>query len=154
MHPLPRKEKEEKKSTTFKGGLRRCTESAPQARWLLTTGIGGGEVEWGNWGGGTEGGVVMDNMAGVTWYEVRGASLLTRNQKLQAGEGMYRLRRRAAFRSTKPSGRMEARSLRRTDPVRFFQARIRRRSTCLAVEECDFRWGLDWFGMMRDGIDV
>ena len=40
------------------------------------------------------------------------------------------LRRRAAaeFRSTKPSGRMDARSLRRTVPVIRFHRRIRRRS--------------------------
>lgn len=44
--------------------------------------------------------------------------------------GMSMLRRRAAaaFRSTKPSGRMEARSLRRTVPVIRFHRRIRRRS--------------------------
>lgn len=37
----------------------------------------------------------------------------------------------------KPSGRMEARSLRRTEPVMCFHRRIRRRSMCLAAErEC------------------
>jgi len=45
-------------------------------------------------------------------------------------KGMSMLRRRAAaaFRSTKPSGKMEARSLRRTVPVIRFHRRIRRRS--------------------------
>ena len=43
----------------------------------------------------------------------------------------------AAFRRTKPSGRMEARSLRRTVPVMCFHRCIRRRSICLAAErEC------------------
>ena len=41
---------------------------------------------------------------------------------------MLRRRAAAAFRSTKPSGRMEARSLRRTVPVIRFHRRIRRRS--------------------------
>lgn len=53
------------------------------------------------------------------------------------------LRRRAAaeFRSTKPSGRMEARSLRRTVPVMRFHRRIRRRS--MVVERvCACRDGL------------
>ena len=37
----------------------------------------------------------------------------------------------------KPSGRMDARSLRRTVPVMCFHRRIRRRSMCLAAErEC------------------
>jgi hypothetical protein len=48
--------------------------------------------------------------------------------------GMYMLlRRAAAFRRTKPSGRMEARSLRRTVPVMRFHRRIRRRSMRLAA---------------------
>lgn len=53
--------------------------------------------------------------------------------------GRYMLLRRAAaaFRRTKPSGRIEARSLRRTVPVMCFHRRIRRRSICLAAErEC------------------
>jgi hypothetical protein len=56
-------------------------------------------------------------------------------RRLQA-EGTYKLRRRAAatFRSTKPSGRMEARSLRRIVPVKRFHMRIKRRSKCLAAE--------------------
>ena len=45
-------------------------------------------------------------------------------------EAMYMLRRRAAaaFMRTKPSGRMDARSLRRTVPVIRFHRRIRQRS--------------------------
>lgn len=53
-------------------------------------------------------------------------------------KGMYKLLRRAAaaFSSTKPSGRMEARSLRRTVPVIRFHRRIKRRSMCLERECC------------------
>lgn len=57
---------------------------------------------------------------------------------------MLRRRAAAAFRSTKPSGRMEARSSWRIVPVRRFHARIRRRSTRLAAEH-DFLCGLDWW---------
>lgn len=53
---------------------------------------------------------------------------------------MLRRRAAAAFMSTKPSGRMEARSLRRTVPVIRFHMRIRRRSMCLVVERR--LWGL------------
>src|SRR6266852_2095590 len=52
---------------------------------------------------------------------------------------MNRLRRRAAaaFMRTKPSGRMDARSLRRTLPVIRFHRRIRQRSTpWLGEREC------------------
>ena len=62
------------------------------------------------------------------------------------------LRRRAAaeFRSTKPSGRMEARSLRRTVPVMRFHRRIRRRS--MVVERaCACRDGLGKGSLIRGG---
>jgi hypothetical protein len=50
---------------------------------------------------------------------------------------MLRRRAAAAFRSTKPSGRMEARSLRRTVPVIRFHRRTRRRPMRLVGErEC------------------
>lgn len=50
--------------------------------------------------------------------------------------GMKMLLRRAAaaFRRTKPSGRMEARSFGRTVPDMRFHMRIRRRCMCLATE--------------------
>lgn len=64
-------------------------------------------------------------------------------------EAMYRrLRRRAAaeFMRTKPSGRMDARSLRRTVPVIRFHRRIRRRSMhwvgereCLGLNKWGYR---------------
>ena len=74
-----------------------------------------------------------------------------RRQRVSEGEApphdfakdVIMLRRRAAaeFMSTKPSGRMEARSLRRTVPVIRFHRRIRRRS--MVVErECECRDGL------------
>jgi len=57
-------------------------------------------------------------------------------------QDMIMLRRRAAaeFMSTKPSGRMEARSLRRTVPVIRFHRRIRRRSR-VVERECERRDG-------------
>ena len=141
MHPLLKKK--QRKRYNVQGGSERVPEPASQPQWLLSTGIEGGDRQ--------------GQLARESWWnhEQHGwcstrSQPLDSEPKLQAGGGMYRLRRRAAFRRTKPSGRMEVRSLRRMVPVRCFQARIRRRSTCLAVE-CDFLcWGLDLL-MRRDG---